>query len=42
LRNNATGPISPLSFAGTPLFLNAFNRVEEFTAANGLTQTPHA
>jgi len=31
-----TGPISPLSFAGTPLFLNAFNRVEDFLAANGL------
>jgi len=31
-----TGPISPLSFAGTPLFLNAFNRLGEFMAANGL------
>jgi len=34
-----TGPISPLSFAGTPLFLNAFNRVEEFINANGLAGT---
>jgi hypothetical protein len=32
-----TGPISPLSFAGTPLFLNAFNRVDEFLAANSLS-----
>ncbi len=32
-----TGQISPLSFAGTPLFLNAFNRVDEFLAANGLS-----
>lgn len=32
-----TGPISPLSFAGTPLFLNAFNHIDQFTAANGLT-----
>lgn len=31
------GPISPLSFAGTPLFLNAFNRVDEFVSANNLT-----
>ncbi|MBI3947308.1 MAG: ATP-binding protein [Armatimonadetes bacterium] len=30
------GPVSPLSFAGTPLFLNAFNSVEEFLMANGL------
>lgn len=30
------GPVSPLSFAGTPLFLNAFNRREEFLLANGL------
>jgi len=30
------GPVSPLSFAGTPLFLNSFNTVEEFQAANGL------
>ncbi len=30
------GPVSPLSFSGTPLFFNAFNGVEEFLAANGL------
>jgi len=30
------GPVSPLSFSGTPLFFNAFNTVEEFLKANGL------
>jgi len=30
------GPVSPLSFAGTPLFFNAFNTVEEFLTANKL------
>lgn len=30
------GPVSPLSFAGTPLFFNAFNTVEEFLEANKL------
>ena len=30
------GPVSPLSFAGTPLFFNAFNTVDDFLAANGL------
>jgi hypothetical protein len=30
------GPVSPLSFAGTPLFLNAYNTVEEFMKQNGL------
>lgn len=30
------GPVSPLSFAGTPLFLNAFNSVEAFLEANNL------
>jgi len=29
------GPVSPLSFAGTPLFFNAFNTVKEFLEANG-------
>lgn len=29
------GPVSPLSFAGTPLFFNAFNTVQEFLEANG-------
>lgn len=30
------GPVSPLSFAGTPLFFNAFNTVRDFLGANGL------
>ena len=30
------GPVSPLSFAGTPLFFNAFNTPEEFLVANRL------
>lgn len=30
------GPVSPLSFAGTPLFLNAFSDAQEFIEANGL------
>jgi hypothetical protein len=30
------GPVSPLSFSGTPLFLNAFNTAEAFLHANGL------
>jgi hypothetical protein len=30
------GPVSPLSFAGTPLFFNAFNTVKEFLDANQL------
>lgn len=30
------GPVSPLSFSGTPLFLNAFNRKEDFLQANGI------
>ena len=29
------GPVSPLSFSGTPLFFNAFNKVEAFLEANG-------
>ena len=28
------GPVSPLSFAGSPLFFNAFNRTDSFLAAN--------
>lgn len=28
------GPVSPLSFSGTPLFLNAFNQVDEFLDIN--------
>jgi len=30
------GPVSPLSFSGTPLFFNAFNNVKDFLAANRL------
>ena len=30
------GPVSPLSFAGTPLFFNAFNEVEDFLNVNKL------
>ncbi len=30
------GPVSPLSFAGTPLFFNAFNTVKEFLDTNKL------
>jgi len=30
------GPVSPLSFAGTPLFFNAFNTVDDFLKANHL------
>lgn len=31
------GPVSPLSFAGTPLFFNAFNKPAEFLEANRLS-----
>ena len=30
------GPVSPLSFSGTPLFLNVFNTADAFLEANGL------
>mgnify|MGYP006293368553 FL=1 len=30
------GPISPLSFSGTPLFFNAYRFPEEFMQKNGL------
>lgn len=30
------GPVSPLSFAGTPLFLTAFNKTDEFLKINNL------
>lgn len=30
------GPVSPLSFSGTPLFFNAFNKAEDFIQANSL------
>jgi hypothetical protein len=33
------GPVSPLSFAGTPLFLNSFNKPDEFLKANGFSKT---
>lgn len=36
------GPVSPLSFAGTPLFLNVFNSADQFMAANPGLQPPHA
>jgi hypothetical protein len=32
------GPVSPLSFSGSPLFFNAFNTVEEFLDTNGLAE----
>ena len=32
------GPVSPLSFAGTPLFFTAFNIPEEFLRTNGLVK----
>lgn len=31
------GPVSPLSFSGSPLFLNAFNTVKAFLDANNLS-----
>ena len=33
------GPVSPLSFAGTPLFLTAFNSPEDFLRVNNLAST---
>lgn len=30
------GPVSPLSFSGTPLFFNAFNTVDAFLSANDI------
>lgn len=35
------GPVSPLSFSGSPLFLNAFNTVDAFLEANGLNKALH-
>ena len=32
------GPVSPLSFAGTPLFLTAFNTPDEFLSTNKLVK----
>lgn len=34
------GPVSPLSFSGTPLFLNVYNRVDDFIDANELVVRP--
>lgn len=33
------GPVSPLSFAGTPLFFNVFNNVDEYLKANNFEVT---
>ena len=33
------GQVSPLSFSGSPLFLNAFNTVGAFLDANRLSDT---
>ncbi|HEY8419126.1 MAG TPA: ATP-binding protein [Clostridia bacterium] len=33
----SVGPVSPLSFSGSPLFFTAFNKVEDFLTANNLT-----
>jgi len=30
------GPVSPLSFSGTPLFFNAFNKIDDFINTNSL------
>ena len=32
------GPVSPLSFSGSPLFLNAFNTVDAFLESNGFAE----
>ncbi len=34
------GPVSPLSFSGSPLFFNAFNTVEAFVEANEMETNP--
>ena len=36
------GPVSPLSFSGSPLFFNAFNTVDTFVDANDLRPQPNA
>ena len=33
-----TGPVSPLSFSGTPLFFNVFTDAEEFMKENGIKE----
>ncbi|NSW53487.1 MAG: ATP-binding protein [Anaerolineae bacterium] len=35
------GPVSPLSFSGTPLFFNAFNNLDEFALNNNLGSKNH-
>lgn len=32
------GPVSPLSFSGTPLFLSSFNKPDDFLKVNGLSK----
>jgi hypothetical protein len=32
------GPVSPLSFSGTPLFFNAFTKVEDFLQSNRFSE----
>ncbi len=34
------GPVSPLSFSGSPLFFTAFNSPQEFFTANRMINTP--
>ena len=36
------GPVSPLSFAGSPLFFNAFNRMDRFLSSNGFAPNEEA
>lgn len=36
------GPVSPLSFSGSPLFFNAFNTVQEFLEANDALRSQEA
>jgi len=37
----SVGPVSPLSFAGSPLFFTAFNSPDEFFSANVLDASPN-
>ena len=34
------GPVSPLSFSGTPLFLSAFTKTDDFLSANQILEVP--
>jgi hypothetical protein len=36
------GPVSPLSFSGTPLFFNAFNTIDAFTASNSFLRNENS